>query len=221
MKQTVLALALGAVAATASFSASADELKYNYVEADYSDANFKSIYNGIQSVDPDLSGFTLRGSLLFGESFYGFGSYSYGSGDLVEVLNGPLYADANFDLDRWNLGVGYRKGLSDKVDFVTELSYLNYDVTAKVLVTDGFGSWNYLEKGSYDGLRLGAGLRGKLSESFEGQVKVNYDDGGDLNGSFNGSLLGVYHFSDVWGVVGEFEVGEDYTGYNVGVRASF
>lgn len=182
MKRSLIALAL---AAALPLSAQADDkLSYTYVEADYI------------NVDGDADGFGVRGSVEFGQSgFYGFGGYN-----VVEIDN------TNIDVDSFDLGLGYAHGLSDNMDLLAEISYLNSDV-------EGFGD--------LDGYRASVGLRGSFTENFEGLVKANYVDSDDFDGDFTGTLGAQYKFSQTWGMVGEVEFGDDGETYLVGVRASF
>lgn len=182
MKRSLIALALAAIL---PLSAQADDkLSYTYVEADYI------------NVDGDADGFGVRGSVEFGQSnFYGFGGYN-----VVEIDN------TNFDVDSFDLGLGYAHGLSDNLDLLAEISYLNSDF-------EGFGD--------LDGYRASVGLRGSFTENFEGLVKANYVDGDDFDGDFTGTLGAQYRFSQTWGMVGEVEIGDGGETYLVGLRASF
>lgn len=182
MKRSLIALAL---AALLPLSAQADDkLSYTYVEADYI------------SVDGDADGFGVRGSVEFGQSgFYGFGGYN-----VVEIDN------TNFDVDSFDIGLGYAHGLSDNLDLLAEVSYLNSDF-------EGFGE--------LDGYRASVGLRGSFTENFEGLVKANYVDSDDFDGDVTGTVGAQYKFTQTWGMVGEVEFGDDGETYLVGLRASF
>jgi Ax21 family sulfation-dependent quorum factor len=181
MKRSIFALAL---VAAIPFSAQADDkLSYSYVEADY--VNF----------DSDADGFGLRGSFEFGDSgFYGLGGWRSGEID-----------DTDFDIETWELGVGYAHDLSPNTDLISELAWTNVDV-------EGFDD---------DGYRASVGLRGSFSENFEGLIKANYVDGDDQDSNFTGTLGAQYKFTQTWGVVGEAEFGDGGEMYTVGVRASF
>jgi Ax21 family sulfation-dependent quorum factor len=182
MKRSLIALAL---AALLPLSAQADDkLSYTYVEGGY------------VNVDGDADGFGVRGSFEFGQSnFYGFGSYAQ-----VEVDN------TNIDVDNTEIGFGYAHGLSDNVDLISELAYVNADA-------DGFGD--------VDGYRASVGIRGSFSDSFEGLVKANYTDGDEFDGDFSGTIGAQYKFTQTWGVTGEVTFGDNSETYMVGLRASF
>ncbi|HEY9143131.1 MAG TPA: diffusible signal factor-reguated Ax21 family protein [Arenimonas sp.] len=182
MKRSLIALAF---AALLPLSAQADDkLSYTWVEADY------------LNVDGDADGFGLRGSLEFGDSnFYGFGGFN-----TVEIDN------SNIDVDSFDIGLGYAHSLSDNVDLLSEISYLNSDVS-------GFGD--------LDGYRASVGVRGSFSPNFEGMIKANYTDGDNFDGDFTATVGAQYKFTQTWGVVGEIEAGDGGETYLVGLRASF
>lgn len=186
MKRSLLALALVAIV---PFAAQADDkLSYTYVEGNYINVQ------GDNGVDGD--GFGVRGSFEFGDSgFYGLAGYNQLEAD-----------DINIDVDNYEIGVGYGHDLSENLDLISEIAYLNSDV-------DGFGS--------ADGYRASVGLRGSFSDSFEGLIKANYVDGDDFDGDFSGTVGAQYKFTQTWGVTGEVEFADGGETYLVGLRASF
>lgn len=186
MKRSLLALALVAIV---PFAAQADDkLSYTYVEGNY--------LNTQADGDIDADGFGVRGSFEFGDSgFYGLGSYSRAEVDGVNV-----------DVDNYEIGVGYGLGLSDNLDLISELAYVNSDI-------EGFGD--------VDGYRASVGLRGSFNDKFEGLIKANYIDGSDLDGDFSGTVGAQYKFTQTWGLTGEVEFGDGGETYLVGLRASF
>lgn len=192
-------LALAVALAIAPFAASADGLDYTYVEGGY--ANVEIDTGDALVGDLDFDGVQIRGSAAISESFYLLGGYGSVSND-----------DYSMDVDFTELqfGLGYRHGLSDRADLITEVSYLRQEIDF-----DGFGS----EDAS--GGRVSVGLRGLLADNFEGYVKGSYTDGGDFDGDFSGTIGAQFKFTPVWGVVGEIEAGDDVSKTLVGVRASF
>lgn len=192
-------LALAVALAIAPFAASADGLDYTYVEGGY--ANVEIDTGDAFAGDVEFDGVQIRGSAAVSESFYLLGGYGSVSND-----------DAGVDVDFSELqfGLGYRHGLSERADLVTEVSYLRQEIEA-----DGFGSDDAA------GGRVSVGLRGLLADNFEGYVKGSYTDGGDFDGDFSGTVGAQFRFTPVWGVVGEIEAGDDVTKALVGVRASF
>lgn len=188
MKRSLLALALVAVL---PFAAQADDkLSYTYVEGTY--------LNTQADGDIDADGFGVRGSFEFGDSgFYALGGYNQ-----VEI------DDVNVDVDNFEIGVGYGLGLSDNVDLISELAYINSDIDDVAI-------------DELEAYRASVGLRGSFTDKFEGLVKANYIDGGDLDGDFSGTIGAQYKFTQTWGLTGEVEFGDGGETYLVGVRASF
>lgn len=165
------------------------------LSAQASDLSYTYIEGNYVNVDSDADGFGVRGSIAFGASdFYGFGNYAN-----VEV------DDTNFDIDMSEFGVGYHHAVSDKADLLAEVAYVNIDT----------------DFGDGDGYRASVGLRGSLSERFEGLVKANYLDGSDVDGDFSGTVGGQYKFNPTWGLTGEVEFADGGQTYLAGVRASF
>lgn len=192
-------LALAVALAIAPFAASADGLDYTYVEGGY--ANVEIDTGDAFAGDVEFDGFQIRGSAAVSESFYLLGGYG-------NVSNDEFGGDIDFS--ELQFGLGYRHGLSERADLVTEVSYLRQEIEA-----DGFGSDDAA------GGRVSVGLRGLLADNFEGYVKGSYTDGGDFDGDFSGTVGAQFRFTPVWGVVGEIEAGDDVTKALVGVRASF
>lgn len=192
-------LALAVALAIAPFAASADGLDYTYIEGGY--ANVEIDTGDALVGDLDFDGVQIRGSAAISESFYLLGGYG-------NVSNDDYSMDVDFS--ELQFGLGYRHGLSDRADLITEVSYLRQEIDF-----DGFGS----EDAS--GGRVSVGLRGLLADNFEGYVKGSYTDGGDFDGDFSGTLGAQFKFTPVWGVVGEIEAGDDVSKTLVGVRASF
>ena len=191
--QLVLALAL----AVAPFAASANDLNYNFIEAGYVRADF---------VDESGDGFFAKGSVAFGESFYGHASYQEATHD-----------DFGFDisLDETVLGVGYRHAMGTNVDLIAEASYVNLGFDA-----DGFGS------DSSDGYRAAVGVRGMMTPQFEGTLKGYYTEISDLDdGEFGLQAGAVFHINQTWGIVASYDhtklLDENINSARIGVRVSF
>jgi Ax21 family sulfation-dependent quorum factor len=192
MKRSIFALALAAALPLSAHAA--DGLNYNYVELDYGRAT-------ADNTDLDFDGFGIKGSVKVAEPVYLFGAYQQGSDDFLGV---------DFDSKQYQLGVGYRHGISDKADFIGELSYIKQEIDVA-----GFGNVDA------DGGRISGGVRGELAKNFEGYVKANYNDGGDFDGDFSGTLGAQVKFNETWGLTGEAEIGSDAKLYTIGLRASF
>lgn len=193
--QLVLALALAA----APFAACANDLNYNFIEAGYVRADI---------VDESGDGFFAKGSVAFGESFYGHASYQEATND-----------DFGFDisLDETVLGVGYRHPMGTNVDLIAEASYVNLGAEIDV---EGFGS------DSSDGYRAAVGIRGMMTPQFEGSLKGYYTEISDLDdGEFGLQVGAVFHINQTWGIVATYDhtklLDENLNSARIGVRVSF
>jgi hypothetical protein len=176
------------------FAASAAEISYTYVEggATRSQQDAPPGYS-----DPRFDGAYLRGSVELGRGFYGFGEYA----------RTELRDDFGLDLDgeHAQLGVGYAHGLNDRVDLVSEVSYLERD-----------GLW-----WGQDGARASLGLRSQLGSRVEGWAKANYTDQQVSDGDLSATLGAMYKFNPTWGLTGEAELNELEDRISLGIRASF
>ena len=182
------------------FAASArDSLgSFSYVEAGVQRI---SVDYGTTGTDPlDFDGVGIRGSLEVTDNLYVFGSYAWARND-----------DLIFDIDARQAqgGVGYRHTVFDNADLIAELGFQHTE-----LDTDGF-------QDNLDAARLSVGLRGALSDNFEGWVKASYVDGSDYDGEFSGTLGAQFVINETWGLYGELEAGDLTSQYMLGVRASF
>jgi hypothetical protein len=193
MKRSLIALALAAVL---PLSAQAGEIGYSYVEGGYNRSSIDSIH---------ATGYFLDGSVAFNEDFYGIASYR-------KVTNDDFGIDVS--LDETALALGYRRGVSDKTDFIAEAGYLRIGADASGLGSD-----------SADGYRVAAGFRGMLAPKFEGNIKAYYTKVSDSDGEFGARVGGVYHVNQTWGIVASYDHtkldGENLNTWGLGVRASF
>jgi hypothetical protein len=210
-KQLVLALAL----ATASFAASADGHSYTYLEGGYAQLNQElPAVDGLQVDDIEAGGFFVGGSVALGESsFHLFGSYRKADDDVG--VSAPVIGDigsAGIDMDQAIFGLGYHHSLSPRTDLVTELSYLGTEIDVE---DDGMSS----QEG--DDVRVAVGVRHLIANNVEVWGKGNYTDGDVYDSAFSASVGLQYRLTPVWGVVGEVEVGSEFSQFTAGMRASF
>ena len=187
------------------------------MELDYARTNVDAL-----DEDFELDGFGIRGSVELGESFYLFGGYQQGNEEI---------AGLDLDVDTTQVGFGWRHALSDAADFNAELGWVhqNADLGENISFPGtpcgcgGGGGGTFIPNASAeaDGYRASIGLRGSLSENFEGIVKANYTDGSDLEGEFSGTIGAQLKFASIWGVTAEAEFGDGYNTFLLGLRASF
>lgn len=191
MLRSVLFTALIAFSA----SAGAQGFDYNYFSVGYQRLNLDDGF-----IDVDGDGFGVDGSFAINENFFIFGSY--GMGEFEEQ-------GITVDVDTLSAGIGWHTPLTDKVDFVTGLSYEYVDVGAS-----GFGSVDE------NGYGLGVGLRFQASEAIELNGGINYIDygDGDDTGFGVGLLYGVSENVDI-GVSADWA--EDSSAYGLNGRFYF
>jgi Ax21 family sulfation-dependent quorum factor len=157
----------------------------------YVEGNYVNLDNGVDGVG-------VRGSFDLGDSgLYGLGSYGWLGGD-DELLDDD-------EVKTHELGLGYHHGISDRADVIGELAYRSAKSDAYRI----------------DGARASVGLRGAMSDKFEGYAKANYYDASDFDGDVTATLGGQFKFNQQWGVTAETELGNGDQAYMVGVRASF
>lgn len=202
-------LVAAALLAALPFAASAAEgVSYNFVEAGWNRIALDDEWLG----DPDGDGAYVRGSWAVGRQVHLFGSYAS--------------ASESFRLDEMRLkvelrqpefGIGYHQEFTQQLDFIAELAWTRLEAKARA----SLGNQSVSASEHTNAGRVAVGLRGTPSPRTELWAKAGYLDGSDVEGSFAGTLGGQVKFNRTWGLVGEVEVIEDTTRYNVGVRASF
>ncbi|HWT14494.1 MAG TPA: outer membrane beta-barrel protein [Patescibacteria group bacterium] len=168
------------------FAASAGDLSYSYLQA------------GVTRVNPDdggaENGFGFGGAGALTENWHVFGNYrSYD----VNVLG------TDFDVDGWNVGLGYNMGISDSADFFGRVSYEKVD--ADIVDANGWG--------------IEAGVRNAFTDQFEAGASLKYIDIEDDNNT-GLELYGQYKFGE-WGLVGTLNISDDGNEIFIGPRISF
>lgn len=184
MKRSLMALALLAALPVA---AQASGLDYSYLQAGYSSSRLAGV---------DFDGWNLKGSVAFGETFYGVAGYETGS-------------KSGVDLDQTQVGLGYRHGVSDTTDLFGEASYVRDHVT-------GF---------SDNGWSVAGGVRSMVAPNVELNGKVTYTDVNNFGKGWGAGVGAVYRFNKTWGAFASYDYsdrdGTDLKTWGIGVRASF
>lgn len=142
-------------AAAAQGSATTSDMSYTFAEGGYYRLDVDEADEG--------DGFFLGGSYAFGPNWFAFGQFQ-----LLE------FDDFDVDAEGWELGVGGYWPLSDGLDGVARVAYLDQSLEA-----DGRGDVDD------QGFLLSAGVRSRPADSLEleGALEyVNFDDGGDDTG---------------------------------------
>ncbi len=209
-KQLILALAIAA----APFAASADGHSYTYVEGGYAQLNQElPQIEGLRIDDVEAGGFFIGGSAALGDTFHVFGSYRQADDDVG--VSSPIIGhlgDAGIDMNQAIVGVGYHHSLSQRTDLLTEVSFLSTEIDIE---DDGEPSIDG------DDFRVAVGVRHLIANNVDIWAKGNYTDGDVYDGSFSATLGLQYHLTPVWGIVGEAELGDEFSQATVGMRASF
>jgi len=199
MKRSLFALAL---AAALPFSAQAAELatpNYTFVEAGYS----KMPMNSEDYIEENADGFAVKGSMAFGQHFYGFANYS------------DYDFDRNIHVSPAELGAGFHMAIDDGTDFIGELSYI------------GLNSEFLDQDFDNDTYRAAIGVRSVVTKHLELEGKVTYTTVDDFESITGASLGALVHINDTWGVSASYHYkafnffDADFDTRQVGVRASF
>ena len=164
MKQTTRAALL--LAAILPCAAQAEDLAYRYLDLGYLSTSYSSdsgLDNG--------NGYLLRGSFALPQNWLLQGSYSHVSADFTNS------GGVSFTMNHYNLGVGYRYALGDKLDLVPSFAF-----------AQEHDSTSFASK-SYSGYDLGLTLRGIVSEQLEWKLRATHTSAGI--GGNDANLLGA------------------------------
>jgi hypothetical protein len=187
MKRSCLIAALLSL----SGAAAAEGLDYSFVQGTYSQVEFDDL-------DVDGDAFGIAGSFAIGDRF--------------AIIAGYEVGDYDFDLETTGYEIGglFHTPLTDRVDFVSTLSYVSLEVDVP-----GFGSVDD------DGFGLGVGLRGMVSPQVElngGVSYVDFSDGGD-DTTFGAGVR--YNFTDAVSAGLDGSWGDDTSAYGISGRIAF
>ncbi len=150
----------------------ADELSYTYGEAGYA-----RVMGETGDVDFDGGGIGLSGSFAFTESLFAIASYGHTKVDFN-------HSDVDADFDSYQVGVGAHLPLQDNLDVVGTLSWVKVDAE---------------DAGNDNGLNVGLGLRGMVTEQVEWGAGIDYTDIDD-EGDYGFNVSGRYHFTPAFSV---------------------
>lgn len=187
MKHSIVLLALLAAPGLAL----ADGFSYDYLQLSYGQVDFDNV-----SIDGD--GFGVDGSFGITESLNIIGGY--------QTTDFDSLADAN----QLQVGLGVHTPISETLDVVAAVSYINVDV-------DTFLG----PAGDDDGFGLTAGVRAAITSKMEANAGISYvdfDNSGDETG-FGGSVL--YNFTDVFSAGLGASWSDDTSTFSIGGRMYF
>jgi hypothetical protein len=182
-------------------SAQADDLSYSYAEGGF----------GIVDVDAfseDGDGYFVGGSVGFGTNWLGFAEYSVSSFD---------ESGAEADIDEIQIGFGGHFPMSDGVDFIGKLAYVDQSIDVSVNVP-GLGSFSASD--SESGYMLSAGVRGVAVGRLDLTGELQYVDVGESDDT-GLSLRGLYEFTDMFSLGARVGMSDDVTEYGVFARFTF
>lgn len=168
-----------------------DDLSYSFLELGY-------VSSEIDDLDVDGNGFGLRGSYAFTDTFHGFASYT------------DQDYDFNVGVSQFEVGAGMNWELTPKLDFVGTLSYLDASIDVP-----GFGSVDD------NGLALGAGVRGLVTEVLELRGGLKYVDFDDAGSDTTFGVGARYYFTKQFALGGDIDFNDDGTSYTLGARFDF
>ena len=188
MKRTAL---FGAVLAAMVPSALLADMNYTKFEVSMIDVEVDP------GVDVDGDGFALGGSYELNDQIHLFGEWQDQS------------LDFGIDGRSLEIGGGWSHEISDSLDFVGTLSYVDAELKAGNVTADD------------DGLALGGGIRTLIGESFQVDAGLKYVDF-DESGSDTGfSLGGRYYFNDSMAVGASADFNDNADTLRVGFRWEF
>lgn len=176
-----------------SATAAAQGFGYSYIQGSYGTVEVD--IGGGANVDGD--GFGVSGSYALTDQFHFSGEYQ--TADM----------DFGVDLSILELAAGYHTGLSDQLDFTAQLGYVNTEVESGGVGVDD------------DGLMLGVGLRGALTDALEVNGGVDYIDF-DLGGGETRIGAGfLYDIADNLTVGAKASLWDDIDVYQLNLRFDF
>ncbi len=186
----MLRLSLITLVLAFSASASADNFDYNYLSLGYGSTDFDGIGDG--------DGFTLGGSYAFNGKYHAFARYE--STELTSAV----------DATRWQMGVGYNKWLTDKVDLVARLSYEYVEFDNGILASNddtGYG--------------LSVGVRYKSSDKLELSAAIKRTDYSDFGDDTSLEVGALYKLNSSYALGLRADWGDDVNTFTLNGRFYF
>ena len=221
----VILLALGLAG-----PASAQELRYSWLDLSFMGQDVGGIEGNQQTPDPDQfvdvvgndgDGVRFRGSYALGERFYFFGDYGstdIGVDGIVTNPNiPPTPASDEFDLTTIRGGLGFRWGVGFNTDITFEVSYDSIDYDFGSFAGESFDA-NSKDAGGAIGIRhlFGDNWEVRASGRYSNHAEIDlntleFDTGALFNVGFSWQIVRGF------AIVGDYETG-DVDSWSVGFR---
>ncbi len=174
--------------------ATAQALNYSYVELSFP-------YIDPDNNAPEGDGIELGFSKELGSRFYGFMHWAdFG------FKAGP--STGKFDLSIFDVGFGYHYGIGEKTDLLAELAFVTTDADGATAADD-------------DGYLASVGVRSRVREKLEAELRGNFTEFGGTNDEFAGDLRLRWYFTPAFAVQAKGVFGEDANAYVLGFRIEF
>lgn len=188
---------LSASALLAAAPAAAFEMSYD---------TFSIGYEQVEIADIDFSGFSFAGTAALNERIFVLGAYTTVESDdeYGSIFAGFDTVDANVK----QLGIGAHSPVSDNVDFVASISYVEEELESTVASADG------------DGYSLSAGIRARptrMTELSAAVTRSEIEDEGDTGYAVGGRIF----VSPAASIGLAFSSADDVDGTTVSVRFDF
>lgn len=167
------------------------DMRYNFVEGSIVDVEL----DGPGNVDGD--GLEIAGSYALDERFFVLGRWQ--DQDFDRGVDGRLI----------ELGAGLHHALSDTIDFVATLTYLDLELDAGNASADD------------DGIAIAGGIRARLAEQFEVDAALKLIDSDNSGTDSTLMLGGRYYFRDTMAVTAGMDFGDDADTLKIGFRLEF
>ena len=178
-----------------AFSASigAEELNYTYLQG-----NFGQVDVDEPGINVDGDGYGIAGSFGLTENFHLFGEYQTAG------------LDFDVDLNLLEAGLGYNTAISDNLDVITRLEYLNVEVDARGIPSS-----------DENGYGIGVGLRARVSSMIELHGGIDYIDLSDSDGETRANAGFLLNLTETFSVGVKGTRWEDVHVFQLSARLHF
>lgn len=198
-KVSSIIIAVGASSLLLAGTASAQQspLSYSYIEGNITKGEISNF---------DYTTYGAELSFELGDTLFIKGSVAEGESD-DGIFNG-LFED-DIDVRIYTIGLGAHLPISERTDFVTEVSYIKNELGFRGADLDA------------DGYGVDVGIRSMLTNSIELAAAVNYIDGDDFDGELGFSADARFYMSPRLSLSVGYSDLDEVEGITAGVRFNF